>query len=336
MGVGYTEDMEQTKPLLQVAEGIYRVEQPLPFALRIVNCYLLDNADGTWTLVDTGLNLSQSQDVWRAAFDSLGIQPGQVSQIVLTHIHPDHFGLAGWLQELTDAPVRLSQREADAARVFWMDANNRYRTLAEQMVHLGTPAESIEQVITGVAFLIGMTTPHPTEWEIITPGAPLRMGGRVFTPILAPGHSDGQLLFYDPADRLLLSGDHVLMKITPNIGLWPETDPHPLARFLESLRQVRGLDVRLALPGHRQSITDWRGRIDEMIAHHDERLSRTLDAVGSGATAYEVAGRVFDFQRLTVHEMRFALVETLAHLDHLIQRGSLRQSNDEMWRYEKA
>ena len=110
------------------------------------------------------------------------------------------------------------------------------------------------------------------------------------------------------------------MKITPNIGLWPESDPHPLQRFLASLNEVRSLDVRLALPGHRALITDWRGRIDEIIAHHEERLERTLDAVGSGATAYQIAGQLFDFQRLSVHEMRFALVEALAHLDYLIEQ----------------
>lgn len=330
--------MEQRHVLHPLADGIYQVQLPLPFALRIVNCYLLDNADGTWTIVDTGLNRLESQEIWLAAFAALGITPKQISQIVLTHIHPDHFGLAGWLQTLSGAPVRLTQREAAAAQVFWMDAGNRYRTLTEQMEHAGVSADLIEQVITGVAFMVGMTTPHPTRWEHLTPGEPLHMGGRSFTPILAPGHSDGQLLFYDPADRLLLAGDHVLMKITPNIGLWPETDPNPLGRFLDSLRAVRALDVRLALPGHRQPIGDWRGRIDELIAHHDERLSHTLAAVNGGASAYEVAARVFDFNRLTVHEMRFALVETLAHLELLVGRGSLHQTElpeSGVWRFTK-
>lgn len=327
--------MEQIHALHQIAEGIYQVQLPLPFALRIVNAYLLDNADGSWTIVDTGLNRPESTELWLAVFAALGIAPRQISQIVLTHVHPDHFGLAGWLQELSGAPVRLSRREAEGAQVFWMDAGNRYRTMTEQMDRAGVPAEMTEQVIAGVAFMIAMTAPHPTRWEYLTPGEPLHMGGRAFTPLLAPGHSDGQLLFYDPADRLLLSGDHVLMKITPNIGLWPETDPNPLGRFLDSLRAVRPLDVRLALPGHRQPITDWQGRIDELIAHHDERLNHTLDAVNGGATAYEVAGRVFDFNRLTVHEMRFALVETLAHLEALVLRGDLRQTDTHIWRFER-
>ena len=328
--------MEQTDSLVKVAEGIYQVQLPLPFALRIVNCYLLDNGDGTWTILDTGLNYAAGQEVWQATFEALGLAPRQISQIVLTHIHPDHFGMAGWLQQMSGAPVRLSQREADAAYEFWGDANNRYRSLTEQMDHAGVAAEMTEQITTGVGFMLTMTTPHPEQTEIIAPGERVRMGGRDFTAIFAPGHSDGQLMFYDAGDRLLLSADHVLMKITPNIGLWPETDPHPLGRFLASLREVRTLDVRLALPGHRALITDWHGRIEEIIAHHEERLEHTLDAVDAGATGYEIAAKLFDFQRLSVHEMRFALVETLAHLDYMIDQGQVRQSGEGVWRFEKT
>ncbi|MEO8393576.1 MAG: MBL fold metallo-hydrolase, partial [Chloroflexota bacterium] len=315
---------------------IYQVQLPLPFALRIVNCYLLDNGDGTWTILDTGLNYAPGQEVWQATFAALGIQPQQIRQIVLTHIHPDHFGMAGWLQEMSGAPVRLSQREADAARIFWGDANNRYRSLTEQMIHAAVPEEMIEPIITGIGFMLEMMKPHPTHVEYITPGEIVHMGGRDFRAIFAPGHSDGQLMFYDAADRLLLSGDHVLMKITPNIGLWPETDPHPLSHFLASLREVRALDVRLALSGHRALITDWRGRIDQLIAHHEERLSQTLDAVGSGATGYQIAAQLFDFERLSVHEMRFALVEALAHLDYLIERGEVTQSGADVWWFERS
>jgi glyoxylase-like metal-dependent hydrolase (beta-lactamase superfamily II) len=329
--------MQQTDSLLKVAEGIYQVQLPLPFALRIVNCYLLDNGNQTWTILDTGLNYAPGQEVWQATFETLGITPAQISQIVLTHVHPDHFGMSGWLQTMSGAPVRLSKREAEAARIFWGDANNRYHSLTEQMNHAAVPDEMIEPIITGIGFLLEMMKPHPnpTKLDYIAPGEIVRMGGRDFHAILAPGHSDGQLMFYDAADRLLLSGDHVLMKITPNIGLWPETDPHPLQRFLASLREVRALDVRLALPGHRALITDWRGRIDEITAHHQERLERTLDAIGSGATGYQIAGQLFDFNRLSVHEMRFALVEALAHLDYLIERGEVQQSGDAIWRFEK-
>jgi glyoxylase-like metal-dependent hydrolase (beta-lactamase superfamily II) len=100
------------------------------------------------------------------------------------------------------------------------------------------------------------------------------MGGRLFQTLLAPGHADGQLLFYQPAEALLLSGDHVLMKITPNIGYWPTSEPDPLGRYLDSLAELRPLPVKLALPGHRTLIHHWDHRIGELIHHHVERLEK--------------------------------------------------------------
>lgn len=327
--------MEHIESPVKVAEGIYQVQLPLPFALKIVNCYLLDDGDGGWTLVDTGLNYYADQEVWLAAFDALGITFGHIRRIVLTHNHPDHYGLAGWLQTQSGAPVMMSKIEADGAQVFWIDAETHYDAIRQQQYHAGAPEDVVEEIIEGVAFTIAMTAPHPTHVEYITLGEPIRFGGRSFTPILAPGHSDGQLIFYDAADRLVLSGDHVLMKITPVIGLWPETEPHPLGRFMASLRALRPLDVRVALPGHRALITDWQGRIDELLEHHERRLNRALEAVSGGATAYEVAGALFNLQKLSVHDMRFALVEALAHLDLLVERGAIRQVGGDVWRFEK-
>ncbi|HVU10164.1 MAG TPA: MBL fold metallo-hydrolase [Phototrophicaceae bacterium] len=326
--------MQLTESLLQVAEGIYQVQVPLPFALRIVNCYLLDNGDDTWTIVDTGLNIPDDRAVWQAAFEALGITPEQISQIVLTHVHPDHYGLAGWLQGLSGAPVKLSPREEQAAQEFWVGVEARDQATSTQMAQMGVPSEVTTMIIGGIAMIRAVIQPRPEHLEPIIPGESVSMGGRQFRAIHAPGHSDGQLLFYDEADRLLISGDHVLMKITPNIAQWPETDPDPLGRFLDSLTELSALDVRLALPGHRQLITDWSGRIAEMIAHHIERLGRVREILDGGEqTAYQVATRLFDFERLRVREEGFAVVETMAHLDYLVRRDAITQIDGDVWRF---
>jgi glyoxylase-like metal-dependent hydrolase (beta-lactamase superfamily II) len=123
------------------------------------------------------------------------------------------------------------------------------------------------------------------------------------------------------------------MKITPNIGVWPEGDPDPLGRFLASLHDLKRLDVRLALPGHKSLITDWAGRVDELLAHHETRLAHTLAAVEGGATVYETARRIFDSGAFSPHEWRFALAETLAHLDYLERRGKVRRQDADMLRF---
>lgn len=306
-------------PLVPVTDDIFQVHLPLPFALNRVNCYLLRGADG-WTVVDAGLNTAEGRAAWDQAFAALDISPADITQIVLTHAHPDHFGLAGWFQEQVGAPVYLSALEADFARSAWME-HRMMQGFDDYLTALGMPADMAQTVARGLASTGDLTYPHPTQLNVIEPGGEIRLGQRRFQIIATPGHSDGQIIFYDPDDRLLLCGDHVLMKITPNIGLWPNSLPDPLGRFLTSLHELKTLDVRLALPGHKALITDWRGRLDELLAHHDDRLQHTLAAVAGGATVYEAAQRVFNSSLFSPHEWRFAMAETLAHLDVLERRG---------------
>lgn len=321
-------------PLVPVTDDIFQVHLPLPFALNRVNCYLLRGADG-WTVVDAGLNTPEGRAAWDQAFAALGITPADISQIVLTHAHPDHFGLTGWFQEQTGAPVYLSPLEAEFARVTWME-HRMMEGFDTYLMTLGMPADMAQSVTHGLTFTGEMTYPHPTRLITIEPGDDILLGKRRFQIIATPGHSDGQIIFYDPDDHLLLCGDHVLMKITPNVGLWPTSLPDPLGRFLESLRALQALEVRLALPGHKALITDWCGRLNELLAHHDDRLRHTLAAVAGGATVYEAAQRVFNSSVFTPHEWRFAMAETLAHLDVLEQRGQVRrEAADTMLRFHR-
>lgn len=328
------------QPYRQVAGDIYQVRVPLPFALRIANCYLLRGGEG-WTVVDTGLNLPQGQAVWQEVFEELGIRPGDIAQIVLTHVHPDHFGMAGWIQAMVrqdggrEVPVKMSAREAVVVDQIWTHEMD-YGEVRTVFSRCGLPGDVLETAMSAFGRMRPLTFPHPRAVEILEPGARIVMGGRSFEVILTPGHSDGHLVFYDADDGLMLSGDHVLMNITPNIGLWPNTDPDPLGRYLASLEELAASDVRLALPGHRQIIDDWRGRLEELRAHHAERLERTLAAAGGGATVYEVCGQIFEVEELTTHEIRFAVVEALAHLEYLVGRGSLTREDGVVWRYRPA
>ncbi len=318
-------------PLIPVAEGVYQVPIPLPFALRIVNCYLLRDHDG-WAVLDTGINTPQGQAAWRAAWDALGIRPREIRRVFMTHVHPDHFGLAGWLQAqiVADggaAAVYASPREIRQAQLIW----ERESTLdfAAYLARHGMPPDMARAVDSGLDDTRTMTLPHPEQLHPLDPDSVIDTGARQFKLLLAEGHADGQLLFYDQRDALLLSGDHVLMHITPNIGIWTETDPHPLRRYLQSLDALGDLPVRLALPGHKALIHDWAGRIRELQQHHEERLERTLQAVRDGHTdAYHVALVIFQHMRFTPHEWRFALAEALAHLDELALRGQLMQEGE--------
>lgn len=319
-------------PINEVAPDIFLVTLPLPFALNIVNCYLLRDTDG-WTVLDTGLHTEAGEAGWRAALAALGLAPQAIQRIIVTHHHPDHYGMAGWLQGLTGAPVHLAPREAELAAGIW----GKPLALPEPMLALftahGTPEALAATIAHDVARLRAATLPHPVLTPLL-PGEQLLMGGRSFVALHAPGHSDGQLIFYAERDGLMLSGDHLLNKITPHIGVWPGSEPNPLARYLGSLSALAEYSVRLALPGHKTLIHDWRGRIGELLRHHDERLSAMHAAVQGGATAYEVARRVFPFEHYTTHEMRFAVAETIAHLEFLTHSGVVRRIEGPVVRYE--
>jgi glyoxylase-like metal-dependent hydrolase (beta-lactamase superfamily II) len=306
----------QSEVPTQVTDGIYQVQLPLPFALRIVNCYLLRDGD-RWTIIDSGLNYPPGQAAWQAAFDALGIRDESIARIILTHAHPDHYGMAGWLAGRSGAPVLLSPVEqAFAARV-WGGGEEVYQVFIALFRRHGMPDDLIAAVTDQMAVLRPMTRPLATTTTLM-PGARLRIGAREFQAISTPGHSDGHLAFYCADERLLLCGDTVLIKITPNISLWPHGRPDPLADFLRTLDDLGRIGVDLALPGHGPLITAFRQRLAELRAHHDERLLAVERAAGAGATAFAVCTSIFPTDQLSAHQIRFAMAETLAHLEYLV------------------
>jgi glyoxylase-like metal-dependent hydrolase (beta-lactamase superfamily II) len=307
----------------RIDRDVYLVQLPLPFALRSVNCYLLRDA-GSWTIIDTGLHTPDGEAGWNAALAELAIEPQAISQIVLTHFHPDHYGMAGWLQERSGAPVLIAEREAEQARQVWGKPSDLPEPMLAHFVHNGVPESLAVDIASSVAWLRNATQPAP-EMTTFEPGVTIEMGRREFVALHTPGHSDGQVIFYDEQDGLVLAGDHVLIKITPHIGVWPESEANPLARYMASLRDLQHLAVRRALPGHGRLIDNWAGRLSELLVHHDERLEAMQAALGSGATAYTTARAVFSFDRFTPHEIRFAVAETIAHLDLLVAQGTLRR-----------
>lgn len=321
----------------EMAEDVYAVRLPLPFALNHVNCYLLRDADG-WTIVDAGLNRPELRELWQAAWRELAIEPRSIRRIILTHMHPDHFGLAGWLQQTTGAPVLMSPRERAVATVTWLeDITPERQAAVERYLHAaGATPEVATTIQAQQEYLRALTCPHPDAIDAIEPGDVVAMGGRRFEAIHAPGHADGQLIFYSHADRLCLCGDQVLMRITPNIGVWPTSEGNPLARYLASLTALMVFDVARALPGHYAPIDNWRGRLSELRTHHDQRLlamAMVVEKAGTaGISALDVSYQVFDYNRFSTHEVRFAVAETLAHLEFLVEEGRLERCEDGAWR----
>lgn len=318
--------------LTTILPDVYQLRLPLPFALNHVNVYLLRDPQG-WTVVDTGLHTPAGEAAWQEAWTALNLDPAQIHTIVLTHFHPDHFGMAGWLHYHSGARVLLAPREIELAQKVWVQRADHDDPSLRHFLRHGMPADLVDKVVGAIAGLRAATRPHPPLTPL-PPGSQVTMGGRSFVAIHAPGHSDGQLVFYAADERLALVGDQVLLKITPHIGVWPESEPDPLRKYLASLVELATLQVDLALPGHGKPITEWETRISELQVHHHERLAAMLAAVRNGAdTAFAVAQRVFDVERFTPHEARFAIAETIAHLEMMVVDGLLQRHDGELVRY---
>jgi glyoxylase-like metal-dependent hydrolase (beta-lactamase superfamily II) len=309
---------------VQVAEGVFQVQLPLPFPLRIVNCYVLRDGNG-WTIIDTGINYPASRAAWQVALAELEIAPKTIRRIILTHAHPDHYGMAGWLSEQSGASVQLAPLEQEFVSTAWHAGTLNEQAVVDFFQAHGMPVELAEQIRHSMAATRAMTLPWP-ETRAIEPGGLLQIGARHFQVIATPGHSDQHLVFYCAEERLLLCGDAVLIKITPNISRWPHGRPDPLADFLQSLDRLAALRVDLALPGHGPLIRAFGERVAELRVHHYERLEHMEQATGNGATAFSICTEVFATTALSPHQLRFAMAETLAHLEYLVGVGRLERA----------
>ncbi|MFQ5630714.1 MAG: MBL fold metallo-hydrolase [bacterium] len=322
-----------------VTEDIIQVRLPLPFALKIVNCYLIRDHDG-WSVVDAGLHTPAGQATWESVFTELKIRKGGLKRIILTHCHPDHYGMAGWLQQhfsngdaAAPPPVLVSHRELEEARNIFQPQTDLAHIIFRFFSSCGTPIDISKSILSDLEKIRKATRPHPQRIEFLEPNNELQIGNRTFRVLHSPGHSDGHLVFFEAATGLMLSGDHVLMEITPNISQWPLNELNPLGRYLKSLKQLSQLEVKFALPGHRQIILDWKKRIAELLEHHQQRLADMKAAINGNATPFQVCSNVFNLNELTTHEIRFAVTETLAHLEHLVVEEQISKNVNGIWTY---
>lgn len=295
--------------------GILKNTLPLPFALDHINCYLLKGKKGCHIL-DTGLNMPFSHSGWEDFLQNNGVGWNDIKGIYVTHYHPDHYGSCGWLQQKTGAPVYMSEREYKNVQYVWLSGFDFMDKFNGHCIKNGVPEELLEK-INGIMIKSARSVyPDPPDIDIVSEGDEVMLGDYSYRAICTPGHSDGHLCFFNEAHGLLLSGDHLLPKITSNVGLWPGSEPNPLKLFFHSLRKVEKLKPSFVAPAHGWYFDNVSFRVNELLVHHEERLQFMADKARGGKTAYDISKEVFG-TNLTLHEVRFAIAETIAHLVYL-------------------
>lgn len=312
-----------------VADGVYRIPLPLPSdGLRAVNVYaVLDDTD--LVLIDGGWALDASRRQLSTALGRLDRELGDISRFLVTHIHRDHYTQAVAIGRELGIPVSLGAGERAGIEAINEPGRPPYGALVHKLHTAGAgPLIAQLEASDGDRDLDLSVWQPPDDW--ITDGEQLDAGGRELTAIRTPGHTQGHVVFADPADSVLFAGDHVLPHITPSIGLEPVVADLPLGDYLQSLAALRKLADMHLLPAHGPATSSVHERVDELVAHHDDRLDKTRQAVIRGATtAYDAAralrwtrrGRGFD--ELDLFNQTLATGETLAHLDLLVAQGRL-------------
>ena len=306
----------------EVFPGIHWIKMPMSVedtTLSNINIYLIEGTKGH-LLVDSGWNTDKSFTTLHNYLVKIGMSFGDISQILVTHVHPDHYGMAGRIKKLSGATIAMHHLEKGFIEPRYVQMEELLQQTDRLLIANGVPrdfTDSLRDATVGLEQYIVPTFPDITLHD----GETITTGKFTFRVIWTPGHSSGHICLYEPEQKILLSGDHILPKITPNISVNPQAIENPLGRYIKSLQEIKQLDVKLTLPGHDRPFTHLIPRIDEIIRHHGHRNMEILEAIGFRTkTAYQIAQQITwgdhnTWRDLPPFHQRMAIFETLAHLE---------------------
>ncbi|RJF70496.1 MBL fold metallo-hydrolase [Rhodopseudomonas palustris] len=311
---------------VEIAPGVLWLRLKLPFRLNHVNIYLLADGGG-WAMVDTGFGNDATIEAWETLFAG-ALKGFAISRVIVTHAHPDHVGMAGWIVQRFRCPFYMSQIE------YLQGVYHQNRRTDERVVNSREffQRHGMDEAIT--AQLLGRgqdylkkTVPLPAAYRRLSAGDDIQIGSRTFRIFTGAGHSPDQVMLYCAADKLFLSADQVLSKISPNVSVWAhEPDENALGSYLKSLAALAAAlpDDVLVLPGHGLPFYGVNIRMKQLADHHQERCDMIADACREAPkTSAELVPVVFHKHVLDAHQTGFAAGELIAHVNYMLAEGRL-------------
>jgi glyoxylase-like metal-dependent hydrolase (beta-lactamase superfamily II) len=305
----------------EILPNLFLIRIPLPGSpLGWLNSYVIKGPDKN-LVIDTGLNRKECLEAMQAGLSEIEVDLKK-TDFYITHMHADHIGLAPILAKDTSTVyINRPDKEYTANWVGW-DAIIGFAGLN------GLSAKELQAALSNhPAYKYGIDV--PAEASAVDEGDTFRYGGYCFQAVATPGHTRGHTCLYEPEKKVLVSGDHILFDITPNITCWTEKE-NPLKNYLASLDKIYGMQVDLVLPGHRGALGNCRSRITELKEHHRSRLEETLSILKQGPkNAYEVASMMTwdiecdSWEAFPASQKYFATAEAVAHLRYLEDSGQI-------------
>lgn len=315
----------------EVAEGVYWLRVPMPMSLDHINLWILKDG-ASWVIVDSGMDAPQCRQVWENVFDHF-LSPHDVSRIIITHLHPDHTGLASWLAHRCECRIHISQGELDLYQRIFVESNNdRSAKVLNYLQQAG-----FNQTETEKALNFFTVDEKPKEMriqrdacDIIADGDELIINNRSWRMVMGNGHSPEHMCLYCAELGIMISGDQALPRISSNVSVYPESiNKDPLHDWLSSCEKLRThiSDNTLILPSHQEPFYGLHARMDQLVFDHHVQLNRLRSALDSPASAVALTAVLFPRELQGVQTV-FATGETLAHLNYLLNLGEISRNLD--------
>ncbi|MDP7624246.1 MAG: MBL fold metallo-hydrolase [Rhodospirillales bacterium] len=322
-----TDHVPEPGDVYEVLPGIQWIRMPLPFQLDHINLWMMEEEDG-WVLVDTGINNNRTKEIWRDIFGRL-LKGKPLKRLICTHAHPDHLGLGGWLHTEYGAELVITREEWTFGRIVSRGSMATTEFYHQYLRRVGVQEDELDDYSQHLVSTEHLYEEVPARYQRLRDGYSINIGDINWEVIVGLGHAMEHACLYCEKLNVLIAGDQVLPKISPTILVHShEPKANPLKDFLDSNKKLRRLpDSVTVLPSHNRPFTGLHTRLDQIIAHHDERLEMVRNICEEPLSGFEVAKRLFP-QELDQSGKFFATGEAISHIRYLEYEGKLKRTEN--------
>ncbi len=307
---------------IEVAPGVRWVRMPLPFSLKWINLWLIEDGDG-WTVVDTGIPNSETKSLWRTIFEN-ELQGRPIKRVIVTHMHPDHIGLAGWMTRKWQCELWITRLEYIQCRMLVADTGREAPQAGIDFFRAaGWAQEDLDRYVERFGGFGKAVSQLPDSFRRLSDWQEVLIGERTWRIVTGCGHSPDHACLWQPDLNVFISGDQILPRISSNVSVFPtEPEANPLQDWLDSCAKLKGIvpaDV-LTLPSHNEPFRGAHNRLDALIKGHETGMTRLLSRLDEPKTALQLFPALFA-RPIDKDSLGMATGETIAHLNCMKSRG---------------